>query len=100
MPLALYAIVPLLFCQGASESISNDDDTIAVVQQQVKHHHAGAESKKACAPDGADPYNGYDGNCCYPLAKVKNKWYSNTCSFKCMTCSHEGEDPYRYCGSG
>merc|ERR1719330_1655325 len=53
--------------------------------------------------NGQDPYHNHDGQCCtntyQPLYKVKGKWYSETCSYQCKTCSTEGEDVYRYCGS-
>lgn len=56
-----------------------------------------------CAYNGQDPYHNKNGHCCYqpdaPLYKVKNTWYSHTCSFRCMHCSTAGQDPRRYCNS-
>jgi len=95
---------PPAACAGDGDTCRAEaEDSAALLQ----HGILAVGEKGQCAWSGQDPYaNGRDHTCCHggakPLQKVLRKWQGpyTKCTYLCKECSSEGEDVYRYCGTG
>lgn len=64
--------------------------------------------RQPCAPVHQDPFakasrrrhDVYNHQCCHGLTRIKSKFTSDRCSFKCFACSTMHEDPMAQCHHG
>lgn len=56
--------------------------------------------RNQCARAGQNPHDHrYNGRCCGGFVEVRGRWNSAHCTSQCESCTPNGGDVYRYCGS-